>query len=60
MKNMHRTENVMFRMTPALKKRLDWIAEQEGISLNEWLNRAVEPLTMDAMTKLLRRKTRAA
>jgi predicted HicB family RNase H-like nuclease len=54
-KNMNRTENIMFRITPELKKRLDWLSSREGISLNEWLNRKIEPITKDEIVRLIKR-----
>jgi predicted HicB family RNase H-like nuclease len=52
---MNRTENIMFRITPELKKRLDWLSSREGISLNEWLNRKIEPITKDEIVRLIKR-----
>jgi predicted HicB family RNase H-like nuclease len=53
MKNQNRSENIMFRITPELKKRLDWLSSREGISLNEWLNRKIEPITKDEIVRLM-------
>jgi predicted HicB family RNase H-like nuclease len=55
MKNQNRSENIMFRITPELKKRLDWLSSREGISLNEWLNRKIEPITKDEIVRLIKR-----
>ncbi len=54
MKNMNRTENIMFRMSPDLKKRIDWLAHRQGISANEWLNRKIENVSKDEIVKNLK------
>jgi hypothetical protein len=35
-----------------MKQRIEWLANLNGISMNEWLNRAIERPSMDQMVEV--------